>query len=207
MVHVRISVAIVMPEIGFDELPMSPVMRDDTLTKKKPKRIVRTAASGLPNVGRRGTATRKMASASEPPRTTVSGRSRSVRDAGRAAAGAQPLHALAERRHDRRNRAAQRDEARGQHRAGADVPDVGAPDLPGRICESIRPLAGTGGNGHRHVVAEDRQQRHQHHPREHASGEHDARDARPDDVADAHVLGRDVDVHCRVRKKLSAGIE
>src|SRR4029450_8288271 len=75
IVHVRISVAIVMPEIGFDELPISPVMRDDTLTKKKPKGIVRMAASGLPNVGRRGTATRKMASASEPPRTIVSGRS------------------------------------------------------------------------------------------------------------------------------------
>ena len=42
IVHVRISVAIVIPEIGFDELPMSPVMRDDTLTKKKPNTTVST---------------------------------------------------------------------------------------------------------------------------------------------------------------------
>ena len=30
-------VAMVMPEIGFDEVPMRPVMRDETVTKKKPK--------------------------------------------------------------------------------------------------------------------------------------------------------------------------
>ena len=35
--QVRISVAIVMPEIGLDEEPIRPVMRDDTVTKKKPK--------------------------------------------------------------------------------------------------------------------------------------------------------------------------
>ncbi len=69
----------VMPEIGFDELPISPVMRDDTLTKKKPKRIVRIATKGWPCVGSPGIATRKMARASVPARTTISGRSRSVR--------------------------------------------------------------------------------------------------------------------------------
>ena len=39
--HVMISVAIVMPEIGFDEEPMSPVMRDETVAKKKPKTTIR----------------------------------------------------------------------------------------------------------------------------------------------------------------------
>src|ERR1041385_6637476 len=56
--HVRISVAMVMPEIGFDEVPIRPVMREETVAKKKPKIRIRIAASGLPNVGRFGTAAR-----------------------------------------------------------------------------------------------------------------------------------------------------
>src|SRR5689334_15644739 len=35
IVHVKISVAIVMPEIGFDEVPIRPVIREETVTKKK----------------------------------------------------------------------------------------------------------------------------------------------------------------------------
>ena len=54
--QVRISVAMVIPEIGFDEVPMRPVMREDTVAKKKPKIRMRTAASGLPYVGRFGAA-------------------------------------------------------------------------------------------------------------------------------------------------------
>ena len=46
--QVRISVAIVMPEIGFDEVPMRPVIRDETVTKKNPKMMVRMAARILP---------------------------------------------------------------------------------------------------------------------------------------------------------------
>ena len=40
-----------MPEIGFDEVPMRPVMRDETVTKKKPKTTIRIAARKLPCVG------------------------------------------------------------------------------------------------------------------------------------------------------------
>ena len=61
-VQVRISVAIVMPEIGFDELPMRPVMRDETVAKKKPNSTMRMAASTLPCVGGPGAMTRKIAS-------------------------------------------------------------------------------------------------------------------------------------------------
>src|SRR5262245_13933042 len=43
MRHVSASVATVMPEIGFDEEPISPVKRDDTVTNKKPK--TRTSAA------------------------------------------------------------------------------------------------------------------------------------------------------------------
>ena len=73
------SVAIVMPEIGFDDDPISPVMRDDTVTKKKPNTSSRNAARKLPCVGILGATARKSASSSDPPRTTTIGMSRSVR--------------------------------------------------------------------------------------------------------------------------------
>src|SRR5262250_3749529 len=42
IMHVKSRVAIVMPEIGFEDEPISPVKRDDTVTNKKPKtRIIR----------------------------------------------------------------------------------------------------------------------------------------------------------------------
>ncbi len=42
------SVAIVMPEIGFDDVPMRPTMRDETVTKKKPKTTTRRPMSSDP---------------------------------------------------------------------------------------------------------------------------------------------------------------
>ena len=48
MRQVAIKVAMVMPEIGFDELPMMPTMRDDTVTKKKPKTTMSTAMNSEP---------------------------------------------------------------------------------------------------------------------------------------------------------------
>src|SRR6266849_2602016 len=65
--------------MGFEEEPISPVMRDDTVTKKNPKITIRTAARKLPCVGILGATARKIARANDPPRTTVAGRSRSVR--------------------------------------------------------------------------------------------------------------------------------
>ena len=41
-------VAIVMPEIGLDDEPIRPVMRDETVAKKKPKMRISTAAITLP---------------------------------------------------------------------------------------------------------------------------------------------------------------
>src|SRR5205814_9909784 len=40
-------VATVMPDIGFDEEPTSPVRRDETVTNRKPKAMMRTAPSRL----------------------------------------------------------------------------------------------------------------------------------------------------------------
>ena len=45
MRQVNNSVATVMPEMGFDEDPISPVRRADTTTNKKPKSTIRTAAA------------------------------------------------------------------------------------------------------------------------------------------------------------------
>ncbi len=70
MLHVMISVAIVMPEIGFDELPMSPVMRDDTVTKKKANTTIRIAARKFHCIGMPGVTARNSATSSEPTRTT-----------------------------------------------------------------------------------------------------------------------------------------
>ena len=130
MLQVMISVAIVMPEIGFDELPMRPVMRDDTVTKKKPKMTIRIAATKFHCIGmprRDGKEER------EEQRSDENDRQRHVavgtKPSAGAGRGAEVFHALAERRDDRRKRARERNEPGGQNRARAGVADVGAPQL------------------------------------------------------------------------------
>src|SRR6185503_5698626 len=83
--QVRSRVATVMPEIGLEDDPISPVRRDDTVTKRKPKTMIRIAAAmraaipvppaynGLANA----IAT---TSARTPMRTKFIGMSRSVRN-------------------------------------------------------------------------------------------------------------------------------
>src|SRR5215207_5906173 len=41
--QVKSKVATVIPEIGFDDEPISPVSRDDTVTNRKPKTTTSTA--------------------------------------------------------------------------------------------------------------------------------------------------------------------
>src|SRR5262245_33003976 len=77
--HVRISVAIVIPEIGLDDDPINPVIREDTVAKKNPKMRMSTAAMTFPVLGSPGASVRKTASRREPPSTTAIGTSRSVR--------------------------------------------------------------------------------------------------------------------------------
>ena len=43
MRQVNNSVATVIPEIGFDEEPISPVTREETVTKRKPKAMMSSA--------------------------------------------------------------------------------------------------------------------------------------------------------------------
>ena len=100
--QVAISVAIVMPEIGFDEVPMMPTMREDTVTKKNPKtttsRPIRSEPGNGP-CGKPGRTVMSSASTSEP--TTHDPHAEVALGAHRAlrlAALAERLHRLAEGR-------------------------------------------------------------------------------------------------------------
>ena len=67
--HVRSRVATVMPEMGFDEEPTSPVKRDETVTNRKPKAMMRMAPSILKRRFNCGAIIMTMSSAMIPPRT------------------------------------------------------------------------------------------------------------------------------------------
>ena len=72
----------VMPEIGLDEFPIRPVIREETATKKKPNTRIRSDPRMLPGkrpVGRLGSTAMTSASKAEPARTHRIGMSRSVR--------------------------------------------------------------------------------------------------------------------------------
>jgi hypothetical protein len=76
------SVAIVIPLIGLELVPMMPTIRLETVTKKNPKTTIMTPRSALPRIdapGRNGSSAMMTTSATQPPSTNVSGRSRSVR--------------------------------------------------------------------------------------------------------------------------------
>ncbi len=80
--QVPISVAIVIPEIGFELDPMMPTMRLATVTKKNPNTIIRTPSKSLLKIlspGICGMNAINTTSRRLPPRTTVNGKSRSVR--------------------------------------------------------------------------------------------------------------------------------
>jgi hypothetical protein len=76
---VRSSVATVMPEIGFEELPTSPVSRELTVTKRNPNRTTRIAPTALMRSD--GASVHATTRTSAPAHTTMDGRSRSVRSA------------------------------------------------------------------------------------------------------------------------------
>src|SRR5215831_11760695 len=85
--HVNNSVATVIPEIGLEEEPISPVNLEETVTNKKPKSTINAAPSGLisncgihENVLCNGVVAQiAPTKATDPIRTVDSGRSRSVR--------------------------------------------------------------------------------------------------------------------------------
>ena len=106
MTHVMISVAMVMPEIGFDEEPISPVMRDDTVAKKKPKSTIRIDDQ---DVALRRQPRRDGQEDGQEQRPDQHHHHRHVAFGAQlhaAAPRAEALQPLARRRHDRRQRAA-----------------------------------------------------------------------------------------------------
>src|ERR1700704_4277612 len=78
MSEVMRSVATVMPEMGLEELPTSPVRRELTVTKRKPRTRMSSEPSTL--ILKEGTSAQTTAMATEPTPTTQSGMSRSVRN-------------------------------------------------------------------------------------------------------------------------------
>src|SRR5438477_374856 len=76
MRHVAMIVAMVMPEIGFEDEPIIPTIRDETVTKKKPNTIIITADNKL--VGIFGIKTIKAIRPRLPISTKVIGNSLSV---------------------------------------------------------------------------------------------------------------------------------
>ena len=77
MKEIAIRAAIVIPEMGFAELPTWPQMRDETVVKKKPKMMIRIPPSRFtPICGMRAIA---IASTIEPNTVRLIGKSSSVR--------------------------------------------------------------------------------------------------------------------------------
>src|SRR6185503_4768035 len=78
------NATIVIADVGFDETPISPTMRDDTTTKQTPKMATPSAATRrwtkfMSPARRSGTATRATTTAIGTATTTQPGTSRSVR--------------------------------------------------------------------------------------------------------------------------------
>ena len=87
--QVAIRVAMAMPEMGFDDVPMSPVMREETVTNKNPKTITNNAAARFSYqvvlaslMGMKVSMAHIISSTrAAPPKATFRSRSRSVRRA------------------------------------------------------------------------------------------------------------------------------
>ena len=130
--QVSSSVAIVMPEIGFDDEPISPVSRDETVTNRNPNSTISTAPT-MPaestivghQVRRRRSRPpgRALPSSDDRHRQVALGRGRGRRRC-RPAAGAQVAQRPSDRADDQRQRPAHADDAAGRHGPGADVEDV-----------------------------------------------------------------------------------
>ena len=205
-----------MPEMGFEDEPMMPTMRDETVTKTKPKAMMRSAMSSLFSTVAPGTCGSSTSTTTRPIEPADHGDEGEIAlgagDRGRRGLVAERADRVAQRGPDGGEGLEQRDEAAGRHRAGADLPDVGAvhgvgkvtegvggrvPAEAGRVRADLHELAGHHVARHQH-----REERDEPEPGQHAARHQHAGDARPDDVADAEVLRRDVAVHGGVGEPL-----
>ena len=142
--QVAISVAMVMPLIGFDELPIRPLMREATVTNRNPKTTTKSAARKsekalvcAPGIGLNFSSAHIIATiTAEPTTTTRMERSRSVRLVSESAGlpRANILDSGGERRKNRRHGLDQRDQAGSGDRARAHRTNVAAQSWSGVIC-------------------------------------------------------------------------
>ena len=185
----------VMPEMGFDELPMMPTMRLATVTKKKPKTTMssdsRSELGELPGEDGQHGDQHDQDHRRRPGRPAAAGRAR-CGPATRSPPRAQVADRVAEAGDDGRQGLEQGHHPGAGHSPGADVLDVGGVDLrrppswwrssrrscPGRAgprCAAPRArTARSAGSAPARTAPRRRTSR---------------RDPRADDVADAQVLG------------------
>ena len=125
------SVATVMPEIGFEDEPISPVMRLETVTKKKPKSSDQQRRRESESEARRERdreQQRERAAEHERDREIALGAQAARRRPRARSCCAAPRNAA----DDGRQRAHEREKPAGRDGAGADVEEVGVADLAGR---------------------------------------------------------------------------
>src|SRR5438067_12402560 len=79
MRHVSSNVAIIMPEVGQEDEPTSPVRRDETRTKRKPNATIRIAPKKLNRRFKCGAIIITISRAINPPSTHLIDKSWSVR--------------------------------------------------------------------------------------------------------------------------------
>ena len=140
--QVSSSVATVIPEIGFDEEPISPVNREETVTNRNPKSTISSAATRLmtnvapmlncPKAPKVSVAQIMSTSNSEPTPTKRSDRSRSVRlppGDPEAPACAEVAERRRERAEDQRQGLKEADDAARGHGPRADAKHVGFVDV------------------------------------------------------------------------------
>ena len=166
--HVSSSVATVMPEIGFDEEPISPVSRDDTVTNRKPKTTISSAPSRFMCSGARSEDRDDQhhdADADELHRQVALGAQHGDACAAARRFGSphsparMPCRMIGSER-------SEADDAARRHRAGADVEHVGAADLVGaHVADRHRARRQRPGQ----AFAEELDQRDQHQVRQHAA--------------------------------------
>ena len=191
------SVAMVMPLTGFDELPISPLMRDATVTNRKPKTITSSAAMRLenrpvlaPGIGLNVRSAHIIAIITmDPISTNFIGKSYSRRSACAAMperlARTSFSPAVSALKICRQRSLQQRDQSGRSRYARADRANVGGPQL---VRSHLRDGNRRGIKRARHILAEETDRRHQDQPRKNAARENRPSGFRPDDVADAEIF-------------------
>jgi len=185
-------VATVMPEMGFEEEPISPVSREETVTKQKPKSTMSSAPSRFICSGR----------ASVMAVMSATTRCRRTSSVGRDPCAAPPslLRPASGSAGNHRAPRANPCQMVGSDRKTLMIPPAAtAPPryrartprdlIRAHRADQLRPR----GERARQRFAEEFDHRNQHQVGEHPAGTHDGTDSRTDDITHAEEFGRDFD--------------